>query len=137
MSSTSSTRFLNVDLELVSTVDLTPLLCEFAEGTITLRDTTENFAQCVWLGLAADHTNPDAAIRAFASLISALPPQAKQLWDHCQDRCLNVGIQAGAAPRASHFRLEADTLAMIVALGARLELTVYAHDSGSADGPPS
>jgi hypothetical protein len=120
------TRLLNVDLELVAAVDLGPLLSHVADATINLRDSGTDGRRTVWLELADDHPrDADAAVRAFVDLVGAFPPAVRELWNQCEDRCLNIGIQAEVGPHATAFRIESVTAAALAAVSARLEFTVY------------
>lgn len=133
------TRFLNVDLELVATTELKPLLEHLAGATITLRNSSDGEWRIVWLELADDPRDADDAILHFARLIESLPPDARRLWNRCDDRCLNVGIQGGPVPHASAFRISANALGRLAAITARLEVTVYGSggDQPEAGAVPS
>ena len=119
------TRFLNVDLELVATIELQPLLERLSSDTFALRDSTEDGRRTVWLELAEDPRDAEDALAGFARVIESLPDEARRAWGECEDRCLNIGIQGAPDPHAAAFRISAPTLARISALGARLEITVY------------
>ena len=100
----SVTRFLNIDLELVATFDLAPLLEYFNQTLFKLRDSVDEGRRTVWMELYADPKDMDDAILRYAMLVESLPKEIRRLWDKCEDRCLNVGIQSGRAPHASDFR---------------------------------
>lgn len=127
----NATRFLNVDLELVSTEELGPLLAHLANSTYTLRDSVDSGKRTVWLELAREPRDADAAIRDFMSLVEALQTDLRRTWDACEDRCLNVGVQGGFMPNASAFRISASAIAALAATSTRLEFTVYAAEAGS------
>jgi hypothetical protein len=99
----SVTRFLNVDLELVATFDLAPLLEYFNAETFTLRDSVAEGRRTVWMELHPDPKDTDDAILRYSMLVESLPSDFRRLWDACEDRCLNVGIQSGLAPHATAF----------------------------------
>lgn len=128
MPDSEATRFLNVDLELVATFDLAPLLEHFNPTTFTLRDSVDDGRRTVWLELGADPKDTDGAILRYAMLVESLPSDIRQLWDECEDRCLNVGIQSGLTPHASAFRISPDAIAKLGTIAARLEITVYSID---------
>ena len=136
MPDSETTRFLNVDLELVATFDLAPLLEYLSQPTFTLRDSVNEGRRTVWMELNADPKDTDDAIRRYAMLVESLPSDIRRLWDECEDRCLNVGIQSGLSPHASAFRISTAALAKLVAIAARLEITVYsAHREESEHRP--
>src|SRR5512147_364032 len=128
MPDSQATQFLNVDLELVATFDLAPLLEHFNPTTFTLRDSVDEGRRTVWMELYVDPKDTDDAILRYAMLVESLPSDTRRLWDECEDRCLNVGIQSGLAPHASAFRISPAAIAKLVAITARLEITVYSAD---------
>lgn len=136
MPDSEATRFLNVDLELVATVDLAPLLEHFNPTTFTLRDSVDNGRRTVWMELDPDPKDTDGAILRYAMLVESLPSDIRRLWDECEDRCLNVGIQSGLSPHASAFRISTAALAKLVAIAARLEITVYSVDGDKSEHRP-
>jgi hypothetical protein len=75
--------------------------------------------------LVGDPKDTDDAILRYAMLVESLPSDIRRLWDECEDRCLNVGIQSGLTPHASAFRISSDAIAKLDAIAARLEITVY------------
>jgi len=125
MPDSDTTRFLNVDLELVATFDLTPLLVHLNPTTFTLRDSVDDGRRTVWMELDADPKETDDAILRYAMLVESLPTEIRRLWDECEDRCLNVGIQSGVTPDASAFPISTAALGKLVAIAARLVITVY------------
>jgi hypothetical protein len=133
MPDSEATQFLNVDLELVATFDLAPLLEHFNPTTFTLRDSVDDGRRTVWMELDADPKDTDDAILRYAMLVESLPSDIRRLWDECEDRCLNVGIQSGLTPHASAFRISTDAIAKLVAIAARLEITVYSADGEKSE----
>ena len=129
----SVTRFLNIDLELVATFDLAPLLEYFNQTVFKLRDSVDQGRRTVWMELYADPKDMDDAILRYAMLVESLPKEIRRLWDKCEDRCLNVGIQSGRAPHASAFRISTGAIEKLVAIGARLEITVYSADGKKSE----
>lgn len=119
------TRFLNVDLELVSTGDIDPLLAHWSDEMVTLRDSTADGRRVVWIELGRDPQDADIGIREFARLVEALPVSLRERWDACADRCFNVGVQGGGDSGATAFRISENTIRALATMSARLELTVY------------
>ena len=112
-------------MELVATFDLAPLLEYFNPRIFVLRDSLDEGRRTIWMELNADPKDTDDAIMRYAMLVELLPSDIRRLWDECEDRCLNVGIQGGLAPDASAFRISTASIAKLAAIAARLEITVY------------
>jgi hypothetical protein len=121
-----TTHFLNVDLEVVATVDLDPLVHHLAGAAFVLRDENDHRRRLLWIELE-EHTDStvDGTLRRFIELLSTLPPPLRALWDACDDRCLNIGIQSGQTPHCIGYRVDAATVAGLAAISTTLEITVY------------
>jgi hypothetical protein len=135
MPGSEATQFLNVDLELVATFDLTPLLEHLNSTTFTLRDSVDDGRRTVWMELDPDPKDTEDAILRYATLVESLPSGLRRLWDDCEDRCLNVGIQSGLSPHASAFQISTDAIGKLVAIASRLEITVYSADRKKSEHP--
>ncbi len=132
-------RFINVDLDVEGPDDLAPLVEALGADIDDLYTgpVEDRFATHLELGFAwrvqgsngkCGPENPEAAICGFAALIAGLPPEARRLWDGATTRDFNIGIAAGTRPRSVEFAVSVETLALVVALRARVAVTVYAVD---------
>lgn len=117
----ATTRFLNVDLDLRARAGLAELV-RALEPTMTVMHHHGDFAS---LELHEQSEDIDDAMRRFAELIHALAPEARALWDACESRQMNIGIQAGAEPHSIGFGLSFHSMGLLVGIGAEVEFTVY------------
>ena len=83
-----------------------------------------------WLygDLARAPKSADAAIRAFSSLIDALPAAPRKLWDTAEPREFNIGVQAAMQPFCYEMLLSAEAVEAAAKLKARIVFTVYAPE---------
>lgn len=134
-------RFLNVDLELESAADLSPLAAHFGERVLVLLN--QRVGQSYRLALETwesfsppGERDADACIQGFLTLLATLPPPLRALWAGCRARTFDVGVSAGPTPPASTQVLSPATLAEIAALDAAVRLTIYApQDPGLRAAP--
>ncbi|WNG16797.1 hypothetical protein [Cystobacter fuscus] len=126
----TTTRFLNVDLDLRARSGLAELV-RALEPTMTVMHHEGDFAS---LELHEHPEDIDDAMRRFVELIHALAPEARALWDGCESRQMNIGIQAGAEPHSMGFGLSFHSMRLLVGIGAEVEFTVYG--AGSWASPP-
>ena len=119
-----ATHFLNVDLELVTTGEIDPLLDAWG-ALVMLRDSVEDGRRTIWVELEEEYPDVDSTLGGFLELIESLPASLRQLWDNCVDRCFNVGIQAGTSANSVAFSIASSTLRTIANADARIEFTVY------------
>jgi hypothetical protein len=120
-------QFLNVDLDVYSRSDLQPLVNGFGKKVIVLYVGRERRRFSAHLELARYFRKPsaDSTIRAFCTLIRALPRPERELWNGARTREFSVGVQAGQQPFACDFRIEGQTVKAVAELGAVIVLTVY------------
>lgn len=121
----SETCFLNVDLEMRSGSDLTALLAAWGDAVFVLRNSEEDHGWTVRLELCPDPPDLNGCVVGYSWLVGVLPPALRALWDACEDRCLDLGIQASSGPPSTSFELSAEAVGLLEALNARLVVTVY------------
>jgi hypothetical protein len=134
----SRTEYLNVDLDIYSRSDLQPLIDALGEKVFVLHAGRDNRTYLAHLELARTYRGPDAAIRAYCSLVQRLPAPARRLWNRAFRRDFHIGVQAGTAPHAWELAVQAETLRLAAASGARIVFTVYTLEPGvrpKADAP--
>ncbi len=132
-------RYLNTDLDLGSTSDLTGLVASLAaKGMFVLH--CEQVETGIWHARLETHTQhpaPEENILFFLDLIERLPEPLREIWAGCRHREFSIGYECGARPQAVEHILSSETLGRIAAAGARLNLTLYApaDEPGAPSGP--
>jgi hypothetical protein len=119
------THFLNVDLEISSTLDLAPLLAVWGESVFVLHSDRVKRTYRAFLEIGRIPKSADQVIRVFCKLIESLPRADRKIWDSASKRDLNIGIAAGLTPSACDFTLSPETVRAIADVGARIVFTVY------------
>jgi len=143
--SSDATEFLNVDVDVYSSADLTPLAIameadisvlfvgkvrgrhelhfEISESSHRLKATKSPFRSNPCDG------NVDRIIQKIVSLIETMPPPARKLWDGAKARKLNIGIQAGQQPHCVEYPIKPETLKRVAKLNANIVTTLYASEN--------
>lgn len=130
-----ASSFLNVDLDLRSRADLTPLVDRLEPKTVVLRaEKYRGIYVASFELLSFRASTPDGCIAGLAGLIEDLPPAARRLWNGASERVFDVGIQAGADRQAFKPKIKAATLERVAALRADIVVTIYPYGWGE-DGP--
>jgi hypothetical protein len=118
--STTRGPFLNVDLDLYDKGGLRELVRAMEPGMFVMHE-AEDFAS---LELATGTTpGLDSVLNGLTDIVEALPRPARTLWNKCQRRVMNVGVESVSAPAVLSIPLR--TLKRLIAIGAELELTLY------------
>jgi hypothetical protein len=120
-----TTHFLNVDFDLIATVDVDPLLAQLTPKAVVLHDLRRGKTRTLVLELPNPSRTLDQMLLKFTALIEALPRPARARWNQCKDRCANIGIQAGLMPHAASFIASPKAIAALARIGMRIELTIY------------
>ena len=125
-------EFLAVDLEIVSRFGLAELLQAFGQGVSVNRN--EKVGRLHVLLLSVDsmtrvQRNPEnhlnAVIQAVVEKVESLPVSLRRHWDTSKTKTFDIGIQAGKHPMSLELKISEQTLAAMVRIGARLQVTVY------------
>ena len=127
-----ATHFLNVDLELVTRGEIDALLAHWG-ALFILRDSAEDGKRTIWIELEQDHRDVEPTLDAFLSLVESVPVRLRTLWDDCDDRCFNVGVQSGFSPHSAAFFVASSTLRRIADVNAHVEFTVYGASPEAQD----
>ena len=131
----STTHFLNVDLDIYSRFDLQPLVSGLGRKVIALHVGREGRRYFARLELAKVMQSADSTIRTFCSLIRALPKEERHLWNSATTREFSIGVQTGKQPNSRDFAVEAETVTAIAELNGRIVFTVYAPDDATEPAP--
>jgi hypothetical protein len=119
---TSTTTFLNVDLDLRVDRGLDELLKILEPFAFVLNKSTQEAS----VELRQGPHSLDDTLKKFVEHIERLPPQAKRLWNQCEYRRFNVGIQAGTEPHEARFTISNKVIGQLANIGSELTVTVYA-----------
>ena len=128
MSDENTTYFINVDLEVVATQDLTELARSFEPAASALECIAVEEGYFANLELEKQPEDAETAIRAFVDLIQRLPERPLALWRGASRRDFSIGVDAGSTPSTFELALTPATLKLAADVGARIVFVVYVHD---------
>ncbi|WP_316203432.1 hypothetical protein [Bradyrhizobium sp. SZCCHNS3051] len=119
-------HFLNLDLVLTSSTDLTPLIAHLDQSVHVLHH--REHEQKFLLVLETNETvspHPITCTEQFLTVIEALSAPAKALWNGCTSRTFSYGFEGGREFPALDTTIPADLLLRIATLGAAIDIAVY------------
>ena len=121
--------FLNVDLDIESTVPLRSLAREFGNRVSIMYSGRMNGRYCLFVEIAAMYKTPDKTIHALCALIESLSPKGRRLWNTAKRREFDVGFETRlSSNRANRCSIDAATLRRATELGASVAVTLYRDD---------
>lgn len=122
-------EFLNVDLEIVTKRDPSPL-ARALDGKVHVLHCGPFKGRSHFLALEIFSARPsvEKLLSQFCTLIESLPPDAWQIWKEARRRTFDIGFQSGEARPPLAIRIEPATLNRVAKLGATIAITVYPAD---------
>lgn len=127
----NDTRFLNIDIDICARSGLDELLTCLGPSVLVLNRTKERAS----IELSKEYDSVDETAIAIVELIGSLPPYARNLWDYCDCRALNIGIQAGHSPHHVCFAISKTTVSSLAVVQLEIIFTVYSPLIPGADAP--
>jgi len=123
--------YLNVDLEIRSRSDLTPLVTALRHQLVVLYAGRMQRAFFASFETSGRRYPPDVAIRRLARALRRLPPPLQRLWRHARDRVFDIGVARATGVDPLYLTLRQETIEIVAMLNARLALTFY-PDAGES-----
>jgi len=117
--------YLNVDLEIRSQSDLTPLVDALRRRLFVLHAGRIQRTFFASFETSGRSDPPDVAIRRLATELRRLPPSLQKLWREARDRVFDIGVTRGIGMAPFSLALRPETMSIVTMLNARLALTFY------------
>ena len=89
--------------------------------------TTGKYEATNMLPLKCPETRPgaDETINYFCALVEGLPKEAREIWNGCCSRVIDVGYESGNSPRNFQSEIRASTVQQVAAIDASIVVTIY------------
>jgi hypothetical protein len=131
--------YLNTDLDLTSTDELTALTSAFETGGCFSLHVTRGDDGAWYATFETDeqHAEPEPNIATMLAVVESMPGPLRAIWDACTRREFNIGYDCGAEPWAFNQGLSAALLGRMAAAGASLRVTIYPDREPSTPNQPS
>lgn len=119
-------RYLNTDLEIESENDLSLIIEEFGEDVSVLHHgEIRGYQHASFEITGGMNMGADEAINDFCLLVENLPKEAREIWDGCCSRILDIGCQSGATSPNYRSEIRASTIQRVAEIGASIVITIY------------
>jgi hypothetical protein len=123
-------RFINVDLDVESPEELSPLLEAMDPHTYLLERPP---GQASFEINEPSPKDPEVVILEFIRIVKSLPPAARKVWDGASKRVFDIGLQSGRHPFCVSYDIGIETLRKAADIGADIAITMYALDPADDD----
>lgn len=118
-------RYLNTDLEIESKNDLSKIVQEFGEDVIVLHCGEARGYQLASFEIPGTTASADETINYFCALVEELTKEAREVWEGCCSRVMDVGYESGTSPHNLRSEIRASTIQRVAAIGASIVITIY------------
>ena len=119
----SEINFLNIDLDIESDSDITPIV-EFWGGRISVHR-----LECLdgtWYGSFETWEEEENTIIAiYHDLVRNLSPDLRRVWDQARKRDFDFGYEGGDTPRSFHSRLTLESISKLTEINGSVTITIY------------
>ena len=121
------TSFANIDLDIESTQDITPLVEFWGEELIVFRLEQDNG---IWFGTfeTAEETTEEI-VEKYYRLVSDLTPNLRSIWDSASKKVFDIGFNAGLEPHMYQFSVSHEAISKLSSIGGSIAVSIYAPSS--------
>jgi len=122
------TCFLNVDLDIESKYDISPIVRDFGDRVFILNNepySQESYNLSVELNDSWCQQDPEGLILSYIELIKNFSDDAKDAWNKAHKKAFDLGYECGFQPYSINNELSANTINAVTSVGASVIFTLY------------
>ena len=119
----SKIMFRNIDLDIESLVDITPIVEEWGKRVTVFRH--EEVDGVFYGSFETVYSEVSRIIEEYVSLVEGLTPSSREIWDKAHKRDFDFGYESGSKPNNFHSRIEADYVNKLANVGGSIVITIY------------
>ena len=116
-------HFINIDLEVESSSDITPIIQEWGERICVLR--YEQVDGIYYGSFETGCSGVKEIIDEYVFLIEILSESSRFIWDKVEKKYFDFGYESGVEPNNFHSEINLESLKKIAAVGANVIVTIY------------
>jgi hypothetical protein len=120
-------RFLNVDLDIESTNDISPIVQEFSGRLSIMRN--EQKEGLYIASFETGYEEENKIVEEYVSLIEGLSPEAIEIWNNCTKREFDFGYDSGDWPNDFHSKISEKSIKSLARVGGSVTVTIYPPDT--------
>ncbi len=116
-------NFLNIDLDMESDSDITPIVAFWGERI------SVNRLECqdgIWYGSFETWEEEENTIIAiYHDLVTNLSPDLRRVWNQARKRDFDFGYEGGDIPKSFHSRLSLESISKLTEIKGSVTITIY------------
>ena len=119
----SEIRFLNIDLDIESTRDISLIVQEFSGRLSVMRN--EKKEGLYIASFETEYVGENEIIEEYVSLIESLSPEAREIWNNCIKKEFDFGYDSGDKPDDFHSKISEKSIKSLAKVGGSVTVTIY------------
>ena len=120
----NETTFANIDLEIESEQDITPLAESWREDLIVFRLEKEGG---IWFGsFETSEGSVKDIVEKYYQLVSGLTTELRDIWGCASKKTFDIGFNAGHMPHMYQFNLPQEEVSKLSQIGGSIAISIYA-----------
>lgn len=119
----SNIQFLNIDLDIESEEDISPIIREWGERISVHRN--EFLGDRYFGTFETLRSGVSEIIKEYFDLVEGLSPSARAVWDAAEKRVFDFGYESGTQPGNFHSEISAECVARLAKIGGSVVVTIY------------
>jgi len=119
----SEIHFLNIDLDIESSTDISPLIQEWGNRISVHRN--EEIDGVFYGSFETSCSGVHRIIDEYVSLINGLSHTSRIIWDTAQRRDFDFGYESGSEPNNYHSRIESEYINKLAKVGGSVVISIY------------
>ena len=123
-------KFLNIDLDIESSVDISPIVAQWGERVCVFRH--EEVDGQFYGAFETCCDGVDAILEEYLDLIESLTVENRKIWDSASKKVFDFGFESGLRPVSFHALIDARHIQRLAAVGASVVITIYPVDQSDA-----
>ncbi|WP_163834402.1 hypothetical protein [Spartinivicinus ruber] len=115
--------FLNIDLDIESAEDLTPIIQEWEDRVIVFQH--EKIGDVYHGSFETSCNKLEEIIEEYYTLVMGLTRKSKHIWDHAISRKFDFGYESGNKPNYFQSHISAQHVSKLTDIGGSIVITIY------------
>lgn len=119
----SEIEFLNIDLDIESKEDISPIVEEW-EGKITVfrNDKAE---EGYFASFETQCSGVEEIINEYVRLVNSLSEKSREIWDRAEKRTFDFGFESGTEPNNFNVKMDQLLIQKLADIGGGITITIY------------
>lgn len=119
----SEIKFLNIDLDIESQDDISPVVKEFSSKLTVMRN--DHSKGMYYASFETGYSEENEIIEEYVNIIEGLSPEARAIWNNCLKKEFDFGYEGGDKPNDFRSKIRAKSIELLAKVSGSVTVTIY------------